>query len=146
MMAPSGLKQRILVIVDELSVYELIAQALEGKAHDLVWSQTACEGLRRLFAESFDLVLLDFDLSNIAPGEILDWFRTLHPFMPVIMLTGRPDQLERAAALDPDGCLSKPLDATRVLRMVEGLLEGSHQARRSRLVGSLYYLLRGSAP
>jgi len=134
--------KRILVIEDERAEYESLVEALTSEGHDLIWTQTAHEGLRRANDEHFDLVLLDVNLSDLDPWQVLDRFNALHPFLPVVMLAERPGPLPRAALRGADACLDKPLDRPHLLEIVKQLLAESHQARMSRLMDSLHGWLR----
>jgi DNA-binding NtrC family response regulator len=132
------MKTRILIIEDEKSAYDLLAHALgDDDAYDLVWTQTAHEAIRRAHDEQFDLVLLDFDVTDANPLKALDQFHALHPFLPVIVLTERARQAELAAMRGADAFLQKPLDEPNLIRTMNQLLAESRQGRMSRLIGSL---------
>ncbi len=90
------MKHRILIIEDEKSDYEAITRSFEEGAHDLVWTQTAHEGLRRANDEHFDLLLLDASLSDMDLSTVLERFNVLHPFLPVIIFTESSSVLRAA--------------------------------------------------
>ena len=131
------MKRRILIIEDAKSLYHSLAPALGDDAYDLIWTQTAHEAIRRANDEHFNLVLLDFDVTDANPLKALDQFHAFHPFLPVVVLTEGVRQAEVAALHGADACLQRPLDGARLIRTVNQLLAESHQARMSRLIGSL---------
>lgn len=136
------MKRRILIVEDEKSDYHSIAQALRGEDYDLVWTRTAHEALHRANDEGFDLVLLDLNLTDLDSWTMLNRFNGLHPFLPVVMLSQWPEQVQRAAATGADACLEKPVNELGLLQTVQRLLAESHQTRMSRLMGSLQSWLR----
>jgi len=134
------MKRRILIVEDEAKVHERLARCLDANVFDAVWTQTAHESLRRSLDERFDLVLLDLNVSDMDGWKALDWFNKLHPFLPVVVLANRPDQVQRATALGADACLEKPVDAPRLSDTVHQLLAESHSARMTRLTEPRYGL------
>jgi DNA-binding NtrC family response regulator len=141
------MRKHILILEEARAEFEPIAKALDGDAYEFVWTQTAHEALRRANDEPFDLVLMDVDLSDADPWKVLDRFGALHPFLPVITLTEQPAQVQRATACGADASLEKPVDEQHLLQTVKQLLAESHQARMSRLMGSLHdWLQSGGGP
>jgi CheY-like chemotaxis protein len=63
----------------------------------------------------FDFVLLDWNLPKISGSELLDDIRTIHPKIPILVLTGEPGtvSLNRSTTLDVPRVIRKPptLDA-----------------------------------
>ena len=136
------MKQRILILQDEKSDYDPIPRALGDGSYDLVWTRTSQEALRRAKDEGFDLLLLELDFADMESWRTLERFNALHPFLPVVVLSEWPEQVQRAAGNGADICLEKPVDERRLLQTIQKLLVESHQTRMSRLVGSLQSWLR----
>jgi two-component system, OmpR family, copper resistance phosphate regulon response regulator CusR len=131
------MKQHILVLEDEQSDYDPIAQALRGQAYDLVWTCTAHDALRHANEQAVDLLLLDLNLADMDSWRTLERFNARHPFLPVVMLSEWPVQVQRAASGLTDVCLEKPVNELHLRQTVQKLLAESHQSRRSRLMDSL---------
>ena len=132
------MKRRILIIEDERTIYRSLAQALDGKDYELVWTQTGHEALRRSLDEPFDAVLLDLNVSDIDGTKALDFLCRLHPFLPVLILAD-PDELsEPSAVLGADVLLKKPVKDRELIQAVEEVLAESHHDRMSRTADALY--------
>lgn len=65
---------------------------------------SAIAGLQR---HDPDLVLVDHDLPDGSAADVVPVLRALHPDVPVILWTGRPDIAERAQALGVDAFVVK---------------------------------------
>ena len=123
---------RILVVDDETSVRESIARVLEEHDYDVIVAATAREAVSIFLAGSPDLVLLDLNLPDEDGWEI---FRTMHklwPFVPVIIVTARPDQAEQAANSGADALMEKPLDFPVLLKAIKELLSEPERQRLRR--------------
>jgi len=77
---------KILVVDDEVSIYESLRMAL-GKEHDLLWAANAKEAMRLFHEQNPKLVLLDIIMPVINGMEILTAIREADKSIPVIMLT-----------------------------------------------------------
>ena len=136
------MRQRILILQDVKSDYDPIPRALDGENYELVWTRTPQEALRRANDEGFDLLVVDLDFADMESWRTLERFNVLHPFLPVVLLSEWPEQVQRAAGSGADMCLEKPVDELRLRHTVQKLLAESHQTRMSRLMGSLQAWLR----
>lgn len=93
----------------------------------------AYEGARALKSalreESFDLLLLDWNLPESSGLELLDWARqNLNPCPPVIIVTNRTDSDDIVTALHAgaDDYIVKPYDRNVLLARIEALLRRSY--------------------
>jgi len=139
------MKRRILIVENETGVYNWLTNSLEADTFDMVWTRTAREALCRSLAERFDLVLLDLKLPDMEGWKALDWFKSMHPFLPLVVLTDTVARSRRATTLGADACLEKPPDAPRLSEAVTKLLAESHSARMTRLMDALYGEVRTPA-
>ena len=106
-------KKKILFIDDEDLVREAISELLEDMNFEVKVEETGAEGIRT-FAEDpgeFDLVLTDLMMLDMRGDEIAERIRSIRPSMPVVVMTGTPENLppNRAEAMGICGVLGKPL-------------------------------------
>jgi two-component system, LuxR family, response regulator FixJ len=68
-----------------------------------------------------DCVILDIHMPEINGLEIYGMLKTQYPDIPVIFITGFPDQImaEKARALDSTGFFTKPLDTDALLDCID---------------------------
>ena len=113
----------ILVVDDDPGVTSFIETYLGEQGFDVSTAMNG-EGLRRQLAEnSVDLVILDL----ILPGEdgiALAKHIRRDSNLPIIMLTGRSDTVDRIVGLEvgADDYLTKPFDARELLARINSVL------------------------
>jgi len=86
------MSERILVVDDQEEVRELLADVLERRGSESVMASSAEDALEMIDsgAESFDLVILDYDFGPKMNGlEALPKIKKARADLPVIMLTGK---------------------------------------------------------
>ncbi len=66
----AGSPRHILIVDDEVVVVELLADLLEGTNHRIDTATSGREGLRKLMANDYDLVVLDLRMPDM-PGQVL---------------------------------------------------------------------------
>lgn len=114
---------RILVVDDDRRVRDMLRRYLEGEGFHVVTAEDA-ESMRRIFAsEEVDLVLLDLML----PGEdglVLAREIRGQSEVPIIMLTGRGDMVDRVVGLEmgADDYIAKPFHLREVLARMRSVL------------------------
>lgn len=86
----------LLVVEDDPSIGEPLADALAREGFAVRWVQTGSEALA---AEPADLVLLDLGLPDLDGREVCRRLRSSSS-VPVIVLTARDDELERVLLLE----------------------------------------------
>ena len=86
---------RILVVDDEEVVCRAVARILDGKGHAVETVTDGTEGLRRVEAGAYDLVILDIMMPDVSGLDILQRVKETHPDTDVIMITGL-SQIETA--------------------------------------------------
>jgi DNA-binding response OmpR family regulator len=95
---------------------------LAGAQLELVRADGAVAGLKALYAERPDLVVLDLDLSDADGWEVLSRIRELS--VPVVAVAGRNGEAERVKALraGADDCITGPAGGPELLARIEALL------------------------
>jgi len=121
-MEASSTDKHILVIDDDPRIRKLLVQYFEGEGYR-VSAGADGEELRTLLQDKPDIVLLDLML----PGEDgLNLARHIRSFsdVPIIMLTGRNDVVDRIVGLEvgADDYIAKPFHLREVLARVRTVL------------------------
>ena len=89
---------RILVVDDDDDIRGLVRALLERAGHEVTDAPDGRTGLRELFANSPDLVILDVAMPGLDGWETLERIREVSD-VPVLMLTARDAELERVRGL-----------------------------------------------
>jgi len=116
---------RVLVVDDELSVREVLAEGLEAFGFEA----RACDGAKAAFEEvkggGIDLILSDIDMPAHTGLELLAWIKERDQDTDVVMVTGVVD-MDTAIRAIRDGAadyVSKPFNLEEVRIVVERTLE-----------------------
>ncbi|HLK20251.1 MAG TPA: response regulator, partial [Bryobacteraceae bacterium] len=80
-------KARILVIDDESEIRESLATLLELEGYNVELAVNATDGLRKVEAASYDLILLDLMMPDRSGMEVLKDLRERGVETPVFMIT-----------------------------------------------------------
>ena len=132
---------RLLVVDDEESIRDILAQVLGYEGYEVITAGSGGEALHHYHEGPFDLVLLDVKMQGIDGLDTLAQLRDLDPDVRVVMISGH-GSIGTAVQAVKDGAfdfLEKPLDSDRLLVTVQRALE------HRRLVGENARLREGLA-
>ncbi len=116
-------RRRVLVIDDDPDIRGLLRELLERAGYDVSEAANGRLGLRSLYADQPDLVVLDVAMPELDGWETLERIRDLSE-VPVLMLTARTAELEKVRGLKAgaDDYVPKPFGRQELLARVEALL------------------------
>ena len=129
-------KGHILVVEDNLDNYELVRTILEIADFDTFLADNGRDGVNAARKQKPDLILMDLALPEMDGWNATKLIRqdpeTAH--IPMIALTVHTLPLERKRALDAgvDAYLSKPYDASQLIRLVESTLKNSKEKNKAK--------------
>jgi two-component system response regulator RegX3 len=116
-------KRTVLLVEDEPSITEPLAESLEREGFDTKVAATAAEALEMAARIQPDLVLLDVMLPD---GSGFDVCRELRQSsrVPIIMLTARGEEADRVVGLElgADDYIVKPFSAREVAARIRAVL------------------------
>jgi DNA-binding response OmpR family regulator len=125
-MSSSG---HILVVDDEPKVRTLLRRCLEGEGFAVSEAKDGAEMRDRLDGEAVSLVTLDL---NLGKENGLDLAREIreHHNIPIIMLTGKGDAIDRVVGLEvgADDYLAKPFELRELVARVRAVLRRARPA------------------
>ena len=130
---PAARSERVYIIEDDPGVSEVVKLLLSREGYYVEGASSVKEGLRRLAAGDFDLVITDLKLPD---GTGLDALRLIHErdrTQPVIMMTSY-SSLESAIAALRAGAVDyiiKPFDNDELLHAVERALKERRMTREN---------------
>jgi DNA-binding response OmpR family regulator len=122
-MAATHRRPTILVVEDEESIAEPLAEALQRDGFEPVLAGTVAAALERLEAGMPDLVLLDVMLPDGDGRDVLRRIRSSSA-TPVIMLTARGEETDRVVGLElgADDYVTKPFSAAELSARIRAVL------------------------
>ena len=132
----------ILIVDDESSIRYALRKVLHTEGYEVICAANGLQAIEQFGAEKIDLMLLDLGLPVKDGWGTLEWLDRVNPLLPVIIITGRYAQRERAEQAGADALMEKPLDVPRLLQAIRELLnepvERRLQRARHRVPGFRY--------
>jgi two-component system response regulator RegA len=112
---------RILFVDDEAAMLEMLSAFFREKGYYVAMAGTAKEAMALADEGSYDLIILDINLSGENGLELLGCFRANFPKVPVVMFTGMTDDdlLDQAMAGGASGFMRKTDSLDELLAAVQ---------------------------
>ena len=119
---------RILLIDDDRQLGSMLEDYFVTDRLELVVSASGEEGLQKVAADNFDLLILDIMLPGLSGLEVLQRVRRSSD-VPVIMLTARGDDVDRIIGLEfgADDYLPKPFNPRELVARIKAILRRSQR-------------------
>src|SRR5215467_2381534 len=117
--------KKILLVDDDASVRATLGRVLEAEEYDVFPAESAQKALAQFLRRTPDLVLLDLDMPDGDGWQVFELMEQSHPLVPIIVLTGLPNQMRRATDYGIDALMEKPLDFPMLLTTIRELLAES---------------------
>lgn len=116
------LKERVLLIEDEIAMVRLLELELNYEGYDVVVATDGLAGTDKALNEAFDLILMDLNLPGIDGIEACKRIRAAKR-TPIIMLTARDTVRDRVRGLDTgaDDYVPKPFAIEELLARMRSL-------------------------
>ena len=86
---------KILVIDDDASDRDLLAAVLTKRGYEVILADNGGTGLMLCHRRTPDAVVLDLNMPGIDGRTILRQLRILHPTLPVVVFSGRTEEVEQ---------------------------------------------------
>jgi adenylate cyclase len=125
---------RILVVDDDPQNRDLLARRLERHGFEVETARDGIDGLRRIDADDFHLVMLDVMMPGMNGLEVLERVRRTRSMaeLPVILATGLAETEDAVEGLGrgANDYVTKPFDFPMVVARVRTQLAASRSARK----------------
>ncbi len=120
-----GGRKAILVVEDDTTLREVIAEVLTGEGYQVVQACQTAQALEQINSEHPNLVLLDMALPGRSGLELLEEVKRAIPTreIPVLIMSGYALVLSDDIVMQQaDGTVAKPFDVDDLLARVEQLI------------------------
>jgi two-component system KDP operon response regulator KdpE len=122
-------RRRVLLVDDEAAIVRMLKPALEANDYETITAGTVAEAVRRIAADTPDIVLLDLGLPD---GDGKDVIRRVREWsdVPVIVLSAREREVEKIQSLDlgADDYVNKPFNVGEMMARMRAALR--HRMQR----------------
>ena len=121
---------RVLIIDDDRTFCELLAETLEEKGIEVEWTTDGFGGYEMSLDQPYDLFILDQRMPLVLGSELAEYLREDNPEAKIILTSAFADETlgDLAKRIDSP-LLSKPFRANRLLELIKRLLSGSSRRR-----------------
>ena len=120
--------RRILVVDDQSEILGLTEKILTGEGYEVATASSGEDALERIFAEPFDLVLLDINMPGMDGWETLRLIRADETLsnLPVVMFSikGEVRSKVQSMQLGAIDYITKPFSMEQLLSRVQAVLSG----------------------
>src|ERR1700742_1392000 len=115
------MRPRLLVLDDEETTRRILSVFFEKKGYDVTTAGAAEEAMGLADREQFDLGIFDINLGGQNGLELLPFFKSNFPNLPIIIYTGMSDDdlLEQAMFRGANGFLLKTEPRDNVIEAVK---------------------------
>ena len=144
------MKQRVLVIDDEIRMCESLCEILESEGLEALHSTEPLRALKILAENMVDLIFLDIKMPGMSGIHLLKSMKAMAPAIPIIIITGYPsiDNIVQSMKLGASNVFSKPPNIETLIREVKIILDSrvkkqqSERARPGRIITRDHRLLK----
>jgi len=126
-------KKTILLADDDTGVREMMGRVLEAENYEVILAKNGNETASKFVDGEPDIVLLDLNMPERDGWSALRFMNAVHPRLPVIIITARPNQYPQADDLGVDGLMEKPLNLPVLLEAIKVFLSETKDERTRRL-------------
>jgi DNA-binding response OmpR family regulator len=126
----------ILVVEDETTLRETLADALEAEGFRVVQAPDGRDALTRFRADRPDLILLDLMLPELSGIEVCRIVRA-ESSVPIVMLTAKDSELDKVVGLElgADDYITKPFSLRELTARIRALFRRSEQTAATTAAG-----------
>jgi len=141
------MKTKVLLVDDDVSVVVALTGMLIGEGYDVIQAFNGHEALDSFHAAGgADIVLLDLCMPVRGGWDTFERLSEINPFLPIIVITARPEQYPTAAAARVAALMEKPLDVPLLLTTMRSLLSEPVDMRLGRIAGEHPHTLHLATP
>jgi CheY-like chemotaxis protein len=129
------MKKRMLVVDDDAAIRQSLKKILLAANYEVVLAADGQEAIDRFEPNQIDLIFLDLNLPVKAGWDVFERITGRHPFVPIIIMTGLPNQYPLARNAGVGALVEKPIEVPLLLKTVADLLAEPSAAHLQRLCG-----------
>jgi two-component system, NtrC family, nitrogen regulation response regulator NtrX len=131
-----AMKQKVLIVDDEVSILQSLSGILEDEGYGVVLAESGEEGLEKIRKDAPDLVLLDIWMPGVNGLAVLEEIKKLHPLVPVIIISGHGtiETAVKATRMGAFDFIEKPLSVERILVSMQNAIEFSRLEEENRIL------------
>src|SRR5262245_24786128 len=112
------MKKYVLLVNEDAAVRRMLFRVLTGEGHHVALASPNRDSLRPALTGEVDVVVLDSDLAEENPVELLERLAPAGHLPPTILLSDKAERSQHRG-LNILAIMAKPLDLPRLLQLIE---------------------------
>jgi CheY-like chemotaxis protein len=124
---------KVLLVDDDVAVRQSLGHVLQSEGYQVLPAASGQEAIEVLGRSEVALVLLDINMPGLNGWDAFDQMMRINPFLPVIVITARPNQQQAAAEAGATALMEKPLALQVLLELMNRLIAEPAEIRRRRI-------------
>lgn len=100
---------RILIVDDEDSIRDALARWFSLRGYDVEKAEDGLVAVEKCATGQFDIITMDLEMPRLSGVDAIERIRQSHPNVPIIVLTGYPNEAEEVLERGAAKVLTKPL-------------------------------------
>ena len=114
----------ILIVEDEISMLQGLKDNLEFENYKVDTANNGADGLKKLLANKYHLVLLDVMMPEMSGFDVCKSARSRGIKTPIIMLTAKAEEIDKVLGLEfgADDYITKPFSLRELLARIRAIL------------------------
>ena len=119
------MKEKILIVDDDANIREGVGDILDASGYETAQAASGAEAVARVKAASFDVILMDYNLTDGTGIDAIKQIRALNADSQILMITGNAslDAAVKAIQESVDDFLQKPVNPDQLKRAISKSLE-----------------------
>ncbi len=116
--------EKILFIEDDPNIVDVLEIHLKDLGFGVERAVDGLSGLNKALSNNYPLVILDIMLPRMDGLEVCKRIRSTNPFIPILMLTARKDEMDKVLGLEfgADDYITKPFSVREFIARVKAIL------------------------
>lgn len=118
------LEKKILLVDDEPEMIRGLKYNLEFDGYSVDVARDGIEGLEKILAHSYDLIILDVMMPGKSGFDVCKECRANHINTPIILLTAKGEEIDKVLGLElgADDYITKPFSLRELLARIKAVL------------------------
>ena len=128
---------RLAALDDDVSQLDLIQRSVKAIGYECQLFERGQALMRELRRDSFDLLIVDWQLPDIAGPDVVRWVRANHEHpVPILFLTNRSEERDIVEGLGcgADDYMTKPIRVHELMARVKALIRRSYPQQDNALL------------
>jgi len=116
------MNEKILIVDDEVGLLKILGNVLRTWGYNVITAKNGIEALWKFKEENPDLVLSDQRMPGMKGTEALAKMKEMNEDVPVVLMTGLPDEIQEKDRRKAYSILAKPFNLDELKTVIKEAL------------------------